>query len=109
PVGEIALSNLEMKHDDPKSPPRDYPLVAVPTNLNSPTHVFGGPKERKLLGEVGQELNAPLGAVIDYGFFGIIVQPLITPLAWSLNAFAKIFPHYGWARVGLTGMLNHLV
>jgi YidC/Oxa1 family membrane protein insertase len=109
PVGEIALSNLEMKLNDPKSPPRDYPLVAVPTNLNSPTHVFVGPKDRKLLGEVGQELNAPLGAVIDYGFFGIIVQPLITPLAWSLNAFAKLFHNYGWAIVVVTILINLLL
>ena len=44
--------------------------------------------------------------MIDYGFFGAIVRPLIYPLAWAFNFFAGIFHNYGWAIVAVTVMIN---
>ena len=109
PVGEIALVTLQAKPEDPNHPPRDYPSVSVPVSLNTAAHVFVGPKDRELLGEVSQQLRANLGAVIDYGFFGAIVRPLIVPLAWALNTFAKLFNNYGWAIVAVTVLINLLL
>lgn len=109
PVGEIALANLQIKGNDPNHPARDYPSVSVPVGLNLPAHVFVGPKDLRLLEEVSRELNANLGAVVDYGFFGVIVRPLITPLAWALNAFAKLFNNYGWSIVAVTILINLLL
>jgi YidC/Oxa1 family membrane protein insertase len=109
PVGEITLANAQLKTSDPNHPTRDYPSVAVPVSLNLATHVFIGPKDRELLEEMSRELNANLGAVVDYGFFGVIVRPLIAPLAWALNAFAKLFHNYGWAIVAVTVLINLLL
>lgn len=105
-VSPLTLANLELKQTDPNHPVRDYPSVAVPVSPNSPAHIFVGPKERDLLAEVGGQLNANIGAVIDYGFFGKIVRPLIYPLAWGLKTFARLFHNYGWAIIVVTILIN---
>ena len=109
PVGEISLATLQAKAEDPNHPVRDYPSVSVPVSLNAPARVFVGPKDRELLGEASQQLGANLGAVIDYGFFGAIVRPLIVPLAWTLNTFHRLFNNYGWAIVAVTVLINLLL
>jgi YidC/Oxa1 family membrane protein insertase len=104
PAREIALKNVQLKQDDANHPLRDYPAVGVPANVA--THIFVGPKDREVLAEVGSQLNTNLDVVIDYGFFGAIVRPLIYPLAWAFNFFAGIFHNYGWAIVAVTVMIN---
>lgn len=106
PAREITLTSLSLKPSEADHPAQEYPAVAVPMNPGSPTRIFVGPKDRELLEEVGQALNTNLGAVIDYGFFGRIIRPLIPALAWSLNTFNKIFHNYGWAIVATTVLLN---
>lgn len=108
-VGEISLATLQAKTEDPNHPARDYPSVSVPVGLNSAARIFVGPKDRELLNEVSQQLGTNLGAVIDYGFFGAIVRPLVVPLAWALNTFAKLFHNYGWAIVSVTVLINLLL
>ncbi len=109
PVSEIALASLQAKTEDPNHPSRDYPSVSVPVALTAPAHIFVGPKDLELLGEVSRQLGATLGAVIDYGFFGAIVRPLIVPLAWALKMFARLFNNYGWAIVTVTVLINLLL
>jgi YidC/Oxa1 family membrane protein insertase len=104
PAREIALENVQLKQDDPNHPLHDYLAVGVPANVA--THIFVGPKDREVLAEVGGQYNANLGAVIDYGFFGAIVRPLIYPLAWAFNFFAGLFHNYGWAIVTVTILIN---
>jgi YidC/Oxa1 family membrane protein insertase len=104
PAREITLENLQLKQDDPNHPLHDYPAVGLPANVT--THIFVGPKDREVLAEVGGQFNANLGAVIDYGFFGAIVRPLIYPLAWAFSFFAGIFHNYGWAIVAVTILIN---
>jgi YidC/Oxa1 family membrane protein insertase len=106
PVGEITLTNLSLQASEAGQPAQEYPAVAVPVNSTLPTRIFVGPKDRELLEEVGRLLNTNLGAVIDYGFFGKIIRPLIPALAWSLNTFNKFFHNYGWAIVATTILLN---
>jgi YidC/Oxa1 family membrane protein insertase len=104
PAREIMLEHVQLKQDDPNHPLRDYPAVGVPANVA--THIFVGPKDREVLAEVGSQFNTNLGAVIDYGFFGAIVRPLIYPLAWAFNTFAHLFNNYGWAIVAVTILIN---
>jgi YidC/Oxa1 family membrane protein insertase len=106
PAGQITLTNLSLQASEAGQPAHDYPAVSVPVSSASPTRIFVGPKDRELLGEVGRSLNVNLGAVIDYGFFGSLIRPLIPALAWSLNTFNKIFHNYGWAIVATTILLN---
>ena len=106
PVREITLTNLSLPPSEADQPAQEYPAIAVPMNSTSWTHIFVGPKDRELLHEVGQALNTNLDAVIDYGFFGKIIRPLIPMLAWSLNTFHKIFHNYGWSIVATTVLLN---
>jgi len=104
PAVGVTPANVQVK-PDPNQPAHDYPSVAVPAATD--VHIFVGPKDRELLAEVGRELHsATLGDVIDYGFFGVIVRPLIYPLAWALNFFAGIFRNYGWAIVVVTILIN---
>jgi YidC/Oxa1 family membrane protein insertase len=102
--GEVLLEDVQVKQDDANRPVRDYPSVAVPGHVTS--HIFVGPKDRELLAEVGEQFKANLGAVIDYGFFGAIVRPLIYPLAWAFNLFYGLLHNYGWAIVIVTVLLN---
>jgi YidC/Oxa1 family membrane protein insertase len=104
PVSGITLANVQLKPDDSNHPLRDYPAVGVPAG--GALHIFVGPKDRELLAEVGGQYNANLGAVIDYGFFGAVVRPLIYPLAWAFNLFAGLFHNYGWAIVAVTIFIN---
>jgi YidC/Oxa1 family membrane protein insertase len=103
PVSGITPANLEVK-PDPNQPAHEYPSVAVPAS--NELHIFVGPKDRELLAEVSDQLKANLGAVIDYGFFGAIVRPLIYPLAWAFNLFYGLFHNYGWAIVVVTVLIN---
>jgi len=103
PVSGITPANLEVK-PDPNQSAHEYPSVAVPAS--NELHIFVGPKDRELLAEVGDQVKANLGAVIDYGFFGAIVRPLIYPLAWAFNLFYGLFHNYGWAIVIVTVLIN---
>jgi YidC/Oxa1 family membrane protein insertase len=104
-ITEITLTNLQVKHSNDPAP-LDYPCATIPINATAPTHIFVGPKDRELLATTGKELNADLGALIDYGMFSFAVKPLIPVLAWSLNKLARTFGNYGWAIVAVTVMIN---
>ncbi|MFL6215214.1 MAG: membrane protein insertase YidC [Blastocatellia bacterium] len=103
PVNGITPANVQAK-PDPNQPAHDYPSVAVPAS--SELHIFVGPKGRELLAEVGDRIKANLGAVIDYGFFGAVVRPLIYPLAAAFNLLYGLFHNYGWAIVVVTVLIN---
>ena len=103
-ITEISLTNVQAKTES--NGPLDYPSVWVPVTSTAATHVFVGPKDRELLAAVGNELNANLGALIDYGLFSFAVRPLIPALAWALNGLRRAFANYGWAIVVVTVMIN---
>ncbi|HSB11744.1 MAG TPA: YidC/Oxa1 family insertase periplasmic-domain containing protein [Blastocatellia bacterium] len=100
-IPEITLTNLQVKHD---GTPLDYPSAAVP--VGSGLHIFVGPKDLDLLAEVGTDLGANLGALIDYGMFSFAVRPLIPALAWSLKWLWKMTGNFGWAIVMVTVAIN---
>jgi YidC/Oxa1 family membrane protein insertase len=102
-IPQITLTNIQIKDGET---PLDYPSAAIPIVPTSKLHIFVGPKDRQLLGSVGQELGANLDALIDYGLFSFAVKPLIPALAWGLNGFRKMFGNYGWAIVAVTVLIN---
>jgi YidC/Oxa1 family membrane protein insertase len=102
---EISLTNVQLKPEQDQ-PPVDYPAAAIPVGATSATHIFVGPKDRQLLAAVGRDLDANLGALIDYGLFSFAVKPLVPALAWALNGLARLFHNYGWAIVGVTVLIN---
>jgi YidC/Oxa1 family membrane protein insertase len=104
-IPEIALTNVQLK-PEPDQPPVDYPSAAISVSSSSATHIFVGPKDRQLLAAVGRDLDANLGALIDYGLFSFAVKPLVPALAFALNGLARLFRNYGWAIVGVTVMIN---
>jgi YidC/Oxa1 family membrane protein insertase len=104
-IPEIALRNVQLKLE-PDQTPVDYPSAAIPVSATSATHIFVGPKDRQLLAAVGRDLDANLGALIDYGLFSFAVKPLVPALAWALNGLARLFRNYGWAIVGVTVLIN---
>ena len=105
PIREATLTNLQLKPAG-EDTPHDYPSVAVPVRGSSDTHIFVGPKDMGLLAQVSQQLNANLGALIDYGMFSFIVRPVIPGLAWALKGLARQFANYGWAIVAVTVLIN---
>lgn len=102
-IAEITLTNIQVKRDHDQAP-MDYPSASIP--VASTTHLFVGPKDRELLAAVGQELNANLGALIDYGIFSFAVKPVVPVLAAALNRLRSLFGNYGWAIVGVTVLIN---
>jgi len=100
-VSEMTLTNVQVKQD---GTPLDYPSAAVP--VGSGLHVFVGPKDLDLLAQVGTDLGANLGALIDYGLFSFAVRPLIPALAWALKSLWKLTGNFGWAIVMVTVAIN---
>jgi len=105
PMPEVTLTNVHLKPPG-QDAPQDYPSVAVQLRANSDLHVFVGPKDRELLAEVSHQVEANLGALIDYGMFSFVVRPIVPALAWALNGLKRLFNNYGWAIVGVTVLIN---
>jgi YidC/Oxa1 family membrane protein insertase len=80
--------------------------VAIPVRSDSSTHIFIGPKDRKLLAEVGHGLGVDLEALIDYGFFHFMVRPIVPVIGWALDGLAGVFHNYGWSIVAVTFVIN---
>jgi len=105
PVSEIVLTDVKIKSPN-EADPRDYPSLAVPVPAEAPTQIFVGPKNRKLIEQVGAQVGANLDPLIDYGFLAFMVRPLIPLIEWSLESLAAIFHNYGWAIVVVTAIIN---
>ncbi len=105
PVTEIALTDVQIKPADADAP-LDYPSVAIPVELDTPTSIFVGPKDPDLLASVATELNANLDALIDYGMFAWMIRPIVPLIGWALDSFAKLFHNYGWSIVAVTVIIN---
>ncbi len=75
--------------------------VAMPVDSSVPTLVYMGPKDERWL----RQSDPQLPAVIDYGFFGVLAQPLIVALLW-LNSYIG---NFGWAIIILTIVINFVL
>jgi YidC/Oxa1 family membrane protein insertase len=70
---------------------------AGPLNLR----VFVGPKDLDVL----KAIQPPLDHLVQYGWFGLIAEPLFYILRWLY----RYVPNYGWAIVLLTLAINTLL
>lgn len=75
--------------------------LQVTTEATEPLQIYIGPKlEENLL-----EVNAGLGAVLDYGMFAVIARPCLVALRW-LHSYIG---NYGWAIIVLTFLINTIL
>ncbi len=81
PAGEDTLATVE---------------VAVP--YAGETGIYIGPQQQDRLNAV----DPALGAVIDYGFFGILARPFLFGLAWIHDYVGN----WGWSIIILTVLIN---
>jgi YidC/Oxa1 family membrane protein insertase len=109
PVGEIAMTNVQLRNGEQDPAPTDYPSVAIPVSADAPTRIFVGPKDRELLASLSQELGTDFESIIDYGFFGFMVRPVVPFLGFALDKLNKLFHNYGWAIVVVTALVNLLL
>lgn len=91
PVTGVGLDGSEIK--------RDLVLVTIPENGAAQYHFYLGPKLQSALESVTQ---GDLSGVIDYGFFSILVRPLLWGLMW-INGYIH---NYGTSIVLLTLILT---
>jgi YidC/Oxa1 family membrane protein insertase len=111
PIGEITLTDFSVKTGDQAQPYREFPSVGVPVPIGGELHVFVGPKDRHILGQVSQEVggHVDLEALIDYGTFSFLIRPLAPLVGAAFSLGAKVAHNYGWGIVLVTVMLNLLL
>jgi YidC/Oxa1 family membrane protein insertase len=72
--------------------------VDAPMPPGGSLRVFFGPKARNIL----RSVHPSMVEVIDYGWFGVIVEPLILALTW-INSGVR---NYGWSIIILTFLIT---
>jgi YidC/Oxa1 family membrane protein insertase len=106
-------------------PPRPVPAVelvndkkvsmAVQLIPGEPNHVYAGPKDLKLLGQVSMLFGLDKGGgsqledIINYGILNFLrwmVKPIAQFMLWALRAINNVTHNFGWSIVVLTVLLN---
>ena len=90
----------EFSETTPDGEPELLPLVIGEANLKAGSEytVFIGAKRYEAL----QAVDPTLGALIDYGWFSVLVRPLVL----SLRFVHRYVGNYGWAIIILTFIIN---
>jgi YidC/Oxa1 family membrane protein insertase len=100
---ELALWHWKLEHEVTlEGNTLKEPLAEMAAGSTAPAplalRVYVGPKS---LDELGK-LNPPLKDLVQFGWFGIIAEPLFYFLKWIY----KYVPNYGWAIVLMTLAIN---
>jgi len=88
-------------------------LVPVPSD-GTPTELYVGPKDHKLLAEASAETKqtggpqVDLGEAINYGFLAWMRRGLAVPILWSINALQRLTNSYGVAIILFTILIYSL-
>jgi YidC/Oxa1 family membrane protein insertase len=72
-----------------------------PKRANEPVKFFAGPKDFEVLAGIGPGVTA----AINFGYFEVIVVPLLKSLKW-INGYVG---NYGWAIIILTVIINVII
>ncbi|MDQ3012261.1 MAG: membrane protein insertase YidC [Acidobacteriota bacterium] len=107
------------------APPRAVPAIelvndnkvsiAVLLIPGEPNHIYAGPKDLRILGQVSTlfGLNkgdgSPLEDIVNYGilnYFRKLVKPIAQFMLWALRAINNFTHNFGWSIVVLTVLLN---
>ncbi len=88
---------------DPQAEQSPAALLVAEVGLDASPEfdLFIGPKD----GEILRNVDPTLGELIDYGWFALIVKPLL----FSLKFIYGFVQNYGWAIIILTFMINLLL
>lgn len=87
-------------------------VLLIPGEIN---HVYAGPKDLRLLGQISTlfGLNkgdgSPLEDIVNYGilnYFRKLVKPIAQFMLWALRYINNITHNFGWSIVVLTILLN---
>jgi YidC/Oxa1 family membrane protein insertase len=85
-----------------KDPARDLVAYAIePGKGDVPLNFFAGPKDFDVLTSIGGDVVE----AIDFGWFKVIVVPLLRSLKW-VHGYAG---NYGWSIIILTVMINAIM
>jgi YidC/Oxa1 family membrane protein insertase len=79
--------------------PVQYVGTGLSTGMENSFSLFVGPKDIDILNKV----NAKLGQIVDWGFFGIIAKPLFLWLNWVHDHWTN---NFGWAIILVTLIIN---
>ncbi|MEE8162331.1 MAG: membrane protein insertase YidC, partial [Acidobacteriota bacterium] len=99
-VRSIQIAKTEAHTDTADGGSESQALVGAEVELApaAPHAVFIGPKDHEILGQA----ETTLSQLIDYGWFGFLVKPLLL----SLRFVYGYVHNYGWAIIILTFFIN---
>ncbi len=86
--------------EKPETEPEVVGLVTASLTIETPGDVrfFVGPKDHEIL----EAFQSTSSSLINYGWFGILVRPLLAALKW-IHSFVG---NYGWSIILLTFFIN---
>jgi YidC/Oxa1 family membrane protein insertase len=99
-IRSARLERREWSHQSAAGKPEVLPLVAASVGLrpDATVRLFLGPKQSAEL----EAVDASLTELIDYGWFAVLVVPLLA----ALKAIYAFVGNYGWAIILLTFGIN---
>jgi YidC/Oxa1 family membrane protein insertase len=99
---KVAFQPLTIPPPDPKDTARELVSFSIEPRLaESPTRFFAGPKDFDVLASI----DSDLALAIDFGWFKVIVVPLLRSLKW-VNGYVG---NYGWSIIILTFIINAIL
>jgi YidC/Oxa1 family membrane protein insertase len=111
---QAALLNAKLPFTPEEETLHDYMSVVMPVQSGEAVSVFVGPKDPAVLDRAGASAAAVVGAPVDlndlinYGWFGFMVRPLIPVINGALNFTNTITHNYGWSIIIVTTLFNLL-
>lgn len=111
PVAQASIRHTtQMVNVNGTDTPRPIIATLAPIPQEVTHRIFVGPKDHKILAELGRELKSPnLEYLIKYGFMTSIIKPIVVGfLMPTLNLAYKLTHNYGVAILLITFVINML-
>lgn len=108
------VSNVKLKYEEKDEKNHDFLSVSMPVSNGKPMRLFVGPKDPHVFEAANQRAKADIGAAIDfselinYGWFGFLVRPLIPIIDATLQFTNRVTGNYGWSIIVVTALFNLL-
>lgn len=106
------VTNTKLKYEESEAKPHDFLSIAMPLQSGTSLNVFVGPKDPAVLDQSSARASAQVGAPVDYGqlinygFFHLIVQPIVPVIDRALQFTNRITHNYGTSIVIVTALFN---
>lgn len=96
----MEVHSYDYAEGEPGEEPVAVGLVSGAVTIETPGEVrfFVGPKNHEIL----EAFQSSSPALINYGWFGVLVRPLLTALKW----IHRFVGNYGWSIILLTFLIN---